>query len=226
MIVWGIVPARGGSRGIPRKNIIDLGGKPLLAWTAETALASSLQRVILSTEDPEIAEVGRASGLEVPFLRPPELATHDAKSIDLVLHALDTLDGEPDAVMLLQPTTPFRDIRDIEGSIALLESHPDTDSVISVAPVGGHHPARMQFIEDGVLVNPPFAEAVEGTPRQFLEPLYIRNGAIYLTRTAVIRSAGSFRGATSRAWVMPPERSVNLDDEIDLIVARALAGAR
>jgi len=223
MDILGLVPARGGSKGIPRKNIVDLGGKPLLAWTSGVALASSLKRVVLSTDDPEIADLGRELGLDVPFLRPPDLATDAARSIDLVLHALDALDARPDAVMLLQPTTPFRTVPDIEGSIALLQAN-DADSVISVVHVGGHHPARMKLIEDGWLVDPPFTESIEGQPRQTLVPLFIKNGAIYLTRSAVLRS-GSFQGGRSRAWEMPPERSVNIDGPFDLLVARALAAA-
>lgn len=223
MDILGLVPARGGSKGIPCKNIIDLGGKPLLAWTSDVALSSSLKRVILSTDDREIADIGRQLGLEVPFLRPAALATDDARSIDVVLHALDALGVQPDAVMLLQPTTPFRTVADIEGSIGLLAS--DVDSVISVAAVGGHHPGRMKLVKDGWLVDPPFAERVEGQPRQTLAPLYIKNGAIYLTRSAVLR-AGFFQGTRSRAWEMPSERSVNVDGHIDLVLARAIAEER
>ena len=224
MRVLGLIPARGGSTAIPRKNLVELGGEPLLAWTARPALASQLTQVVLSTDDDEIAAVGRRLGLEVPFMRPSHLATASARSIDTVIHALDVLDASFDAVMLLQPTSPFRSIEDINGSIDLLERS-DGDSVISVCDVGGHHPARMKTIEDGVLLDPPFTEDEEGQPRQELQQFFIRNGAIYLTRSDVIRDR-SLKGSRSLAWVMPEARSINIDEPHDLLVARSYLEAK
>jgi len=224
MRVLGVVPARGGSKAIPGKNIVDLGGRPLIAWTASAAGGSSLTRTVLSTDDGAIAEVGRSVGLDVPFTRPAELATDSASSIDVALHALDAViaAGEAyDAVMLLQPTTPFRTSADIDAAIALLDSS-GADSVISVVDVGGHHPARMKRMDGDRLIDPPYAEAVENQPRQELEPLFIRNGAIYLTRVDVLRTR-SFRGRDARALVMPSERSINIDVPLDLLLARAIA---
>jgi CMP-N,N'-diacetyllegionaminic acid synthase len=221
--VLGVVPARGGSKGIPGKNIAPLGGRPLVAWTAEAALASSLARTVLSTDDEAIAAAGRAAGLDVPFLRPAELAGDRAESIDVVLHALDAVeptDGPYDAVMLLQPTTPLRTAADIDAAIELLE-RTGADAVISVADVGGHHPARMKWLEGDRLIDPPFAEEVENQPRQTLRPVFIRNGAIYLTRVEVLRRR-SFKGEDCRALVMPDERSVNIDTPFDLAIARAV----
>lgn len=221
MTILGVVTARGGSKGIPGKNLVDLGGRPLLAWTAEAALASRLDRVVLSTEDEGIAEVGRALGLEVPVPRPAELAGDGALSIDVVQHMLGAVD-DPDvhAVMLLQPTAPLRTTADIDGVIDLFERE-RPDSVISVVSVDGHHPARMKFIEDGELIDPPYVEAYENQPRQELRPVYIKNGAIYLTRRDVIESR-SFKGLRALAWVMPHERSVNIDGPFDLGIARAI----
>ena len=221
MTILGIVTARGGSKGIPRKNLVDLGGRPLLAWTAESALASRLDRVVLSTEDDEIAAVGRSLGLEVPVPRPAELAGDGALSIDVVLHMLAAVDdSDVHAVMLLQPTAPLRTTADIDGVIELFERE-RPDSVISVVPVDGHHPARMKFIEDGELIDPPYVEAYENQPRQELRPVYIKNGAVYLTRREVIE-ARSFKGARALAWVMPHERSANIDGPFDLGIARAI----
>jgi CMP-N,N'-diacetyllegionaminic acid synthase len=222
MSVVGIVTARGGSKGIPRKNLADLGGRPLLAWTAEVALASQLDRVVLSTEDDEIAALGLELGLEVPVRRPAELAADGSLSIDVVLHMLAALeDPSITAVMLLQPTAPFRLVEDIDGSMDVFATS-GADSVISVVPVDGHHPARMKFIEDGRIVDPPYVEAYENQPRQELRPVYIKNGAIYLTRREVIEQR-SFKGADCRAWVMPHERSVNIDGPFDLGIARVIA---
>ena len=217
--VLGIIPARGGSKSIPGKNLIDLGGRPIIAWTIETALNSSLSRVIVSTDSSAIAQLSQSLGAEVPFMRPVEISTDDALSIDVVIHALNALEEDFDAVMLLQPTSPFRLRLDIDNAIALL---PGADSVISVEDVGGRHPARMKYINnDGYLVDPLFAEGLEHIPRQQLTAFFIRNGAIYLTRVAAIRQR-TFKGAKSKALIMPSSRSINIDSEFDLKIARAL----
>jgi N-acylneuraminate cytidylyltransferase len=222
MRVLGLIPARGGSKGIPGKNLVELGGRSLLSWTAGAALESGLTRTVISTDDEAIAAEAVRCGIEVPFIRPAHLASDEAASIDVVLHALDNVDESYEAVMLLQPTSPFREVADINGAIALLEQSV-ADSVVSVVEVGDAHPARMKFIEDGVLIDPPFAEEYEGQPRQTLPKLYLRNGAVYLTRVASLRQR-TFKGQRSLAWVMPETRSVNIDSPLDLVVARSLAG--
>jgi CMP-N,N'-diacetyllegionaminic acid synthase len=218
MKVLGLIPARGGSKSIVNKNMVDLGGCPLIKWTIDAASKSTLSRVVVSTDDIEIADACRNFGVEVPFVRPDSLASDEAQSIDVVLHALDALDEQFDAVMLLQPTSPFRTHEDI--NMALTMNH-DGSSVISVVPVDGTHPARMKFIENGFLVDPPFVEEVENMPRQNLRPMYIRNGAIYLTTVGDLKNR-TFKGSKSRALIMPRSRSLNIDSEFDLLVARAL----
>ena len=219
MNVLGLIPARAGSKSIPKKNLVDLGGRPLIAWTIESAVNSSLSKVIVSTDSIEIAAACKSLGAEVPFMRPEKISNDDSLSIDVVIHALDTLEEDFDSVMLLQPTSPFRSVSDINNAIQLLA---EADSVISVEAVEGMHPARMKFINtDGYLVDPLFAEEVENMPRQQLSPLYIRNGAIYLTKIDSIRQR-TFKGAKSRALIMPSSRSINIDSEFDLQIARAL----
>lgn len=226
MRVLGVIPARGGSKGIPRKNIRLLGGKPLIAWTIEAARQSRLlTRVILSTEDEEIAAVGRQWGVEVPFLRPAELAQDDTPTLPVVLHALDwfAAHGESfEAVMVLQPTNPLRTAQDIDGAIERLEKT-GADSVISFVDVGEKHPARMKVIDQDLRVwDPPFAEPKEGMRRQDLPKYYLREGSIYLTRVNVLLEQQSFRGKDCRAWIIEPQRAVNIDEEMDFLLAEVV----
>jgi CMP-N-acetylneuraminic acid synthetase len=226
MQVLGIVTARGASKGLARKNILPLCGKPVLQYTVEAALAARhLARVILSTEDEEIAEVGRRCGLEVPFLRPAQLARDDTPHVPVLQHAVRTLEQAGcvyDAIMTLQPTTPLRRASDIDGSIALME-RTGADSVISFVEVGERHPARMKFIDaTGRVIDPPFAEKREGQRRQELEPLYLREGSIYLTRHDVLMKHNSIKGTDCRAWIMPLDRACNIDDPFSFFLAEQL----
>ena len=224
--VLGIVTARGGSKGIPRKNLALLAGKPLLAWTAEVALAAKyLNRVVLSTDDDEIADVGRDLGLDVPFMRPPELACDDTRTIPVlqdVVRRLESCGESYDAVFTLQPTNPFRSVADIDGAISLLETT-GADSVISFVEVGEKHPARMKLIDaEGRVTDPAFAEAFEGQRRQDLPALYLREGSVYLTRRNVLMEQGSLKGRDCRAWIVHPERACNIDTPLDLFFAEQL----
>jgi CMP-N,N'-diacetyllegionaminic acid synthase len=226
MRVLGIITARGGSKGIPRKNIIPLLGKPLLQWTADAALsARRLTRVVLSTDDPEIAEVAQQCGVDVPFFRPPELARDDTPTIPVlqdVVRRLAAAGESYDAVLTLQPTNPLRQAADIDGAIELLEKS-GADSVISFVSVGERHPARMKMLDPaGRIVNPPFAEAFEGQRRQDLTPLYLREGSIYLTRTPVLMEQNSLQGNDCRAWLIPVERACNIDEPFDLYLVEQL----
>jgi CMP-N,N'-diacetyllegionaminic acid synthase len=220
--VLGIVTARGGSKGIPRKNIAPVLGRPLLAYTADAALASRrLTRVVLSTDDEEIARVGRSCGLDVPFMRPPELARDDTPTVPVlqdVVRRLEASGQRYDAVFTLQPTNPLRRAEDIDGAVELLEKT-GADSVISFVDVGEKHPARMKSIDpDGRVVDPPFAEAMEGQRRQDLPRLYLREGSVYLTRRDVLMERNSLKGGDCRAWIVPPERALNIDTPLDLFI--------
>jgi CMP-N-acetylneuraminic acid synthetase len=224
--VLAVIPARGGSKGVPRKNLRPLGGRPLVVHSIEAALgAMGVGRVVVSTDDEEIAEVARAAGADVPFLRPADLASDVASSIDAVLDAVETVEAADrvrfDAVLMLQPTSPFRTSADIDAAIDKLAATA-ADSVISVVDVGGVHPARMKFLGDGDrLLDPSFAEERENQNRQELTPMFIRNGAIYLTRRSVL-AGRSFKGRDCRALVMPSGRSTNIDVELDLRFAEWL----
>jgi len=226
MRILGIITARGGSKGIPGKNLALLAGRPLLAWTAQAALsARRLTRLVLSTDDETIAAAGKGCGLEVPFLRPPELARDDTPTIPVLQHVVRTLEAQGqryDAVFLLQPTNPLRRAEDIDGAIDLLEST-GADSVLSMVNVGEKHPARMKIVTpDGRVLDPPFAETREGQRRQDLPPYYLREGSVYLTRTAVLMEQNSLKGRDCRAWLVPPERACAIDTPLDLLLAEQL----
>jgi N-acylneuraminate cytidylyltransferase len=226
MRVLGVIPARGGSKGVPGKNIKLLGDRPLIAHTIATALAARrLTQTIVSTDSEEIAAVARRFGAEVPFLRPAELAQDRSPAIPVLQHALGEVEkggAVYDAVLMLQPTTPLRRRDDIDGALDLLERS-GADSVISVVDVGGHHPARMKYLEGDRLIDPPFCEERENQPRQELRPMYLRNGAIYAVRRGVLLG-GSLKGTDCRAWIMPIERSVNIDTPDDFELAERALG--
>lgn len=228
MKTLGIIPARGGSKGVSRKNIRMLAGKPLLAWTAEAALASRLDRVILSSEDPEIIEVARNHGVEVPFTRPQELADDLTPAIDVVLHALEILtetEGyRPDAVMLLQPTSPLRTTKHIDEAMELFEKSPEASSLVSVVEVPHNMTPEsiMHLQENGYLK--PLVSWDERQNLRHLKPVYYaRNGAaIYLTRTDYIIQNRSLYGSKILAYFMTKESSIDIDDLFDFKLCELL----
>jgi len=229
--VLAVIPARGGSKGVARKNIRSIGGKPLIAYTIEmaNAIQHMLYRAVVSTDDPEIASVARRYGGDVPFLRPAELSGDRVPTLPVLQHAVKFVEEQGqttiDWVLLLQPTTPFRSIEDIDATLALAQQG-GCDSIISVVQVFAEHPIFIKRIEKERLL--PFnLEEKEGTRRQDCHPpAYIRNGAVYLTRRDIIMKANSIWGKVIRPYVMPPERSVNIDGELDLKLAEALIRER
>ena len=226
MRVLGLIPARGGSKGVPRKNIRMLGGKPLLQYTAETARAARLlSRVVLSTDDEEIAEIGRDCNLEVPFMRPTELAADATPSLLVVKHALEWLGSRGDlfdAVCLLQPTHPFRQSGDIDACIALL-GESGADSVVTVLPVPPEHNPHWVFFRDpdGTLR----LSTGESTPiprRQDLPPAFHREGSVYVTLRDVVLKGGSLFGDRVIGYPVDPGKSVNIDTQDDWARAERL----
>ena len=222
--VLAVIPARGRSKSIPKKNIKEILGRPLIAYTIIEALrAKILNRVIVSSDDKEILEVSRKYGADT-LLRPNEYATDDALAIDVMIHAIKVCEKEEgkkyDYAVMLQPTTPMRKAEDIDDAVEKLIGR-KTDSLISVVDVGAIHPYRMKKIVDDVLVD--YAdEGTENLPRQKLPPIYIRNGAIYAAKRDVIVDQRSFKGKKCLAYVMPEERSVNIDSNIDFVLAQTL----
>lgn len=229
MKILGLIPARGGSKGVPRKNIKLLNGRPLLAYTADAALKSKkITRVILSTDDAEIAAVGRKCGLDVPFMRPAELANDTAGSFPVVRHALESLekDGEFfDAVCLLQPTNPLRRSEDIDGCIALFAKM-NADSVISILPVPHENNPRWVFwkCKDGKMrISTGEKEPI--ARRQDLPPAFRRDGSIYISSRETI-SNGSLYGENVIGYEIDARFSANIDTLEDWLAVEQIMKPR
>ncbi len=237
MEILGIIPARGGSKGVPRKNIRSLAGKPLIAWTIEAARQSKLlTRLIVSTDDPEIAEVARFYGAEVPFLRPAEISHDLATDVEFLLHALDFLkekEGyEPDIVLRLPPTSPLRTGAHIDEGIETLLRDPEADASrpISEAP---KHPYKMWKIDaTGKYIEPflpfSFTQMYEpyNSPRQILPKAFVHTGAMDVMRLRTIRELKSTSGKKLAYFFMTPEDSVNIDHPMDFELAELLMKKR
>jgi CMP-N,N'-diacetyllegionaminic acid synthase len=226
--VLGIIPARGGSKGVPGKNIKALGGKPLIAHSIEEAKKSRfLSTLIVSTDSEEIANISKSFGAEVPFLRPQEFATDKSLSIDVVHHALkyyqEKHDEHFDYVVLLQPTTPFRTAQDIDQSLEMLDSN-DCDTIVSVVDVGANHPARMYSIADQQLKS-VMNEEISMMPRQDLPPVYIRSGDVYAAKIKTIQTYNSLMGKRCFPLIIPQGRAINIDTINDFQAAELLVAS-
>lgn len=221
--VLGILPARGGSKGLPGKNVRDLYGKPLIAW-AGSALAEcqSVSRAICSTDDDEIAAAARACGLEVPFKRPDELASDTAKVADVLVHVLDEIDpqGLFTHVALVQATSPTVTSDIIDEAIRLAENT-DADTVVTGFKATSAHPSIMFRVDDEqvqwFLQGDTFAKR-----RQEFETIYIRTGLVYVVKTSVLRETGGLYGAKVRNLEVRQSQSLTIDDEFDFSLAEFL----
>jgi len=229
--VLGVTLARGGSKGIVRKNIRPLGGVPLIAHTIREGLKSRfISRLVVSTDDEEIATVSKGYGADVPFIRPASLATDTASSRDCLQHAVAFAEDEEgryyDYVVELMCTNPFKTVEDIDGVMDKLIAT-GADSVIGVVQLDDHHPARAKRIINDRIIDFCVPEPIDAR-RQDLEPLaYIRNGSIYAMQRNVLMVAGYRYGTpNSRPYVFPPERSVNLDSEADWFRAEWILSTR
>jgi CMP-N-acetylneuraminic acid synthetase len=230
MRILGLIPARGGSKGIPRKNIKLLCGKPLLQYTAEAALgAAGLSRVVLSTEDEEIAQVGRNCGLDVPFIRPPDLAQDKTPTLPVVQHALRWLADHGDifeAVCLLQPTNPLRTPDVIDNCIELFISK-KADTVVTVLPVPHeYNPHWVYFQDDGGQLHLATGEKDPIPSRQSLPPAFHREGSVYLTKADIVLERNSLYGDRLIGYPLSYEESVNIDTAEDWARAEAILKTR
>jgi N-acylneuraminate cytidylyltransferase len=220
--VLAIVPARGGSKSIPRKNIRRLGGVPLLAYSIEAGLtARSVDRVIVSTEDEEIAAVARRCGAEVPFLRPQPLAEDTTPDCPVFVHALEWLEAQdgwlPEVVIHLRPTSPLRPIDCVDRALQLLHSDPAADSVRGVV-LASQNPYKMWRLQPDGTMTPLLDATVPepyNQPRQALPPTYWQTGHIDAVRAATVLERGSMSGSRIRALPIDAAYSCDLDTEAD-----------
>lgn len=226
--VLAIIPARGGSKGLPRKNILPLFGKPLINYSIEAALISEyIDLVTVSTDDLEIAETAKNAGANVPFIRPAELATDIASSYDVILHCLNWYkeDGiDFDYFILLQPTSPLRKIDDINAAFKLFKVK-NAKAIVSVCEAE-HHPFGMNILPTNHNMNLFEKQEYANLGRQQL-PVYFRiNGAIYLSEVKYFKEQMSFIGSDTYALIMKKSHSVDIDDEIDFEFIKFLLSSK
>jgi len=221
MLTVGLIPARKGSKGVEKKNIRNLGNYPLIAYTILCAKKSKrLDQTYITTNDEQVKEI--AGRMRCPVIdRPDDLALDESPMVPVVKHAIRWIENNKgkkvQIISLLQPTTPFRFPEDVDRAIDQLIST-GADSVVGVIQVFNHHPMRMYKIESGFL-SPLFQEPAEGYPRQKLPPVYLRNGVIYTCWRDMVMDRNTLLGGKISPFIMPRERSINIDEEMDFLIA-------
>jgi CMP-N-acetylneuraminic acid synthetase len=229
MRTLGIVPARAGSTRVSRKNVRLLGGRPLVAWAIDAARgAGRIDHLVVSSDDDEVLAVAAAVDADLPLRRPTELAGPTSPAIDFVRHALDHVEGAGatrfDAVVIVQPTSPFTPAATIDEALALLDES-GADSVVTVARVAHDlHPMKFKVL-DGDRLEPYLQEEAGRTRADQVPDVFVRNGSVYASARRAV-DAGDLLGQDSRAVVMPRELSVDINDELDLAFAEFLLARR
>ena len=229
-----IIPARGGSKGVPRKNIWPLGGVPLLAHVLRAALGSTqVSRVVVSSEDDEILDIAASfGGRETALRRPHDLALDTTPDVPVLQHAVREVERDVghvvDYVVQLHATTPFLTSVDIDGALATLLARPEADSLVSVYQVNDFHPVKMKRVRpDGFLEQfVSGTEELTTSRRQDFEPVYKRNGGLYASRRPVVMGLGRVWGKNVLPYIMPHERSVDINSPIDFVMAEALYNSK
>jgi len=224
--ILAIIPARGGSKRLPKKNLMDLAGKPLIAYSIKAAKNSKyIDDVILSSESEEILAVGREYGAQTPFVRPKELAEDASRSIDVVTHALKTLQEQYDAVILLQPTSPLRTSKDIDSAIEMFYNKQAT-SVIGVCEME-HSPLWANTLDESMSMEGFLDDKYNNARSQDLPTYYRINGAFYMSKSeSVLENETFFVKKNIYAYLMSQEDSVDIDTKLDFIVAQAILKER
>jgi N-acylneuraminate cytidylyltransferase len=221
--VLAVIAARGGSKGLPGKNLAEAVGKPVIAWSIESAKQSQyIDRLILSSDDADIISVAESWGCEAPFVRPKELAGDTAKIEDALIHALDAVQEEYDYLVLLQATSPLRAAEDIDSCLEMCRKTGAPACVSVTLP--DKSPYWMYRVAEDGRMQRLLDDGAEYSRRQDLPPVYAINGAVYVAEVPWFKEYRGFVGAETRAHVMPPERSVDIDERRDLLLLRALLG--
>ena len=228
--VVAIIPARSGSKGLPGKNVRELCGKALIAWSIEQGLACEyIDKVLVSTDSEEIANIAARHGASIPFLRPKALAGDETSTMDVLLHALDHLSstGELyDYVVLLEPTSPLRDVADIAGALELLVGSECAESVVGVSKAEASHPSFLFAVQDGLL-HPMTGSQPTGLRRQDLkENFYYLEGSIYVSGVPSLRNNKSFYHDATAPWLVERYKAIEIDELSDFIVVEALMNAK
>jgi N-acylneuraminate cytidylyltransferase len=216
-----LITARGGSKGIPGKNIADLGGKPLLAWTIEAGLGSQyIDRLILSSDDEAIMAVARQYGCDVPFVRPAALAQDGSSSMDVIMHALDQLEESYDYLVLLQPTSPFRHAAHIDR---MIEYTLDQQARMVVSVSKTRKSPTLLFYKNDDNTMMPVVTSDNSHRRQDAKPAYEYNGAIYISTVDYIREVRSYKTPEVLGFQLTGFNDIDIDEPGDLLYARFIA---
>lgn len=229
MLVLGLIPARGGSKGVPGKNVRPIAGRTLLDYTACAARESGvIDRLVLSTDAEEIADAGRRAGIDVPFMRPASLAADDTPMMPVITHALGELAStgwSPDLIVLLQPTSPLRRPEHIRDAVEALRAS-DADSVVSVVEVPRHLSPDYVMRIDGERLMPFLPDGARMTRRQDARPAYSRDGTVYAFRRTTVERFGSIYGDDCRPLLVDAKESLSIDSAADWEAAERLLAAR
>jgi N-acylneuraminate cytidylyltransferase/CMP-N,N'-diacetyllegionaminic acid synthase len=225
--ILALIPARGGSKGLPGKNIRTLFGKPLIAWSIEAGLNSKyVDRVVVTTDDQKIASVAKKYGAEIPFMRPKELANDKSSSIDVVLHALDYLKkqgSEFDYIILLEPTSPLRETEDVDKSIEMLvNNRSGAVSIVGVSKVEAAHPMFDVKINKRGLLEHYMGSFQKYTRRQEIDDLYFFEGTVYISQVKAFIEKRTFYHEKTLPYIVPRWKSIEIDDIFDLVCAEAV----
>jgi len=230
--VLAIVPARGGSKGLPRKNLLSLAGQPLVSWPVRAARhAAVVDRVIVSTDDSEIAAAAQAAGADVPFIRPALLASDTASTISVVLHALDALEQSGERfsyVVLLEPTSPLTESADVERALQRLHANRHiADAIVGVSRVIAAHPEYDVILQSSGIIQPYMARDFRHLKRrQDISELYFLEGSLYISSVASIKERESFYHERTMGYAVPRWKSFEVDELVDFICIEALLQRR
>lgn len=230
--ILALIPARGGSKGLPKKNIRPMLGKPLIAWTIEQARESRyVDKIVVSTDDEEIARISEKNGAGVPFVRPADLATDEAARIDVIMHALDYLESQGEVfeyLVFLEPTSPLREARDIDGCLEALLDHPLAKAIVSVSRLESGHPEFNVEIDAGTgcIRKLDGGTQFRVLRRQELKDVYFFDGTLYLSEVEALREKMEFYHELTLPYIVPKWKAVEIDEVCDFVCAEALLEAR